>query len=117
MKKMVFAWLAALCMMSCATSKQNVMKDLDELTDEIVENANEYNFRDWQKKQRSFHRIDKKLQKYTFTEGEQAEIDAQRGVCIGYFTVGVYGESSNKITEARMKLQNIVDGIQKALRP
>ena len=55
MKKMVLSGIAALCLMSCATSKQNVMKDLDELTDEIVENANEYNFRDWQKKQRSFH--------------------------------------------------------------
>ena len=35
MKKMVLSGIAILCLMSCATSKKKVMKDLDELTDEI----------------------------------------------------------------------------------
>lgn len=117
MKQFIMIFAAAMCLMSCVSSKQSAINDMRALTEEIGENAMTYNFRDWQKKQRQFHKIDQKLEKYTYTDEEQHEINEMKGECLGYFAKGVLGKASNKITETANQLQDIIDGIQKVLLP
>lgn len=116
-KKTMLTLTAALCMMSCTTGKQAALNEMRDFTAELEENATTYNFRDWQKEQRKFYKIDKKLQRHDYTAEEQHEIGEMKGVCLGYFAKGVLGKASNKIVQVRNQLQGIVDGIQKALVP
>lgn len=117
MKHTIMIFAAALCLMSCATGKRSALNDMRDLTQEISENAMTYNFKDWQKKQREFHKIDQRMQKHTYTPEEQHEINEMKGECLGYFAKGVLGKATNKITQTANQLQEIVDGIQKVLLP
>lgn len=76
MKKIVCLFVCAVfcCLMISCNSKQDPIKELNNIAEEIEANSNNYTEEDWNNISNEIEEINSELEKYQYTDEEQKEI-------------------------------------------
>ena len=118
MKKIrTFAIVAfsAFILTGCST-KQSAMRDLENYSYELRDNAQYYSVRDWQKAVDDFKSIRQRLAKHErdYTPDEKYRIGELEGQCAKYMAQGAKQRLVNGVRNITSELTGIIEGIKGA---
>ena len=117
MKKVFLTCLLAAALTSCHTGKEAALNDLRQLTEQIEQNAADYDLDDWRRVQKKYERIDHRLSNHDYSAAQSREIGQLKGRSLGAIAKGLLSRAGNRFIDAVNQIQSIVDGIQRALEP
>lgn len=77
--------LFSLYMLSCSPGKQEPLRKLEELTEDIRLHHQEYTTADWKKAYARYEQISAEMENYQYSKEETEKIGEMEGECVGYF--------------------------------
>lgn len=77
--------LFSLYMLSCSPGKQEPLRQLEELTEDIRLHHQEYTTADWKKAYARYEQISAEMENYQYSKEETEKIGEMEGECVGYF--------------------------------
>lgn len=77
--------LFSLYMLSCSPGKQEPLRQLEELTEDIRLHHQEYATADWKKAYARYEQISAEMENYQYSKEETERIGEMEGECVGYF--------------------------------
>ena len=72
-------------MLSCSPGKQEPLRKLEELTEDIRLHHQEYTTADWKKAYAKYEQISAEMENYQYSKEETEKIGEMEGECVGYF--------------------------------
>lgn len=77
--------LISMTVFSCSLSKQDPIRQLEELTEDIRLHHQEYTTADWKEAYARYEQIAAEMEKYQYSKEEAEKIGKMEGECVGYF--------------------------------
>ena len=114
-KYLAIVAISALILGSCAT-KQSAMRDLENYSIELRDNAQYYTMRDWQNAVDDFKSIRQRLARHErdYTPEEKRHIGELEGQCAKYMAQGAKQRLVNGVRNITSELTGIIEGIRGA---
>ena len=97
---------------SCSSlGKQDPLRQLEELTEDIRLHHQEYTTADWKKAYARYEQIAAEMESYQYTKEEAARIGEMEGECVGYFMKSAI----NSIDGFKSELKGFINGINETI--
>jgi hypothetical protein len=97
---------------SCSSfGKQDPLRQLEELTEDIRLHHQEYTTADWKNAYARYEQIAAEMESYQYTKEEAARIGEMEGECVGYFMKSAI----NSLGGIESEIKGFVDGINKTM--
>ncbi|MCQ2220798.1 MAG: hypothetical protein MJZ12_05360 [Prevotella sp.] len=111
MKKVYFAIISLVVLISSCQTKQSAINDLRSISQDIAINGDNYSFNDWTKVGKKYYEVNKKIAKHTgdYSDQELQEISKLNGQCVKGFTEGAV----TKVGGAMQMLKSFIGGFLK----
>ena len=103
--------LFSLYVLSCSPGKQEPLRQLEELTEDIRLHHQEYTTADWKKAYARYEQIAAEMENYQYTEEKAEMIGRLEGECVGYFMKSAI----NSLGGIESEIKGFVDGINKTM--
>ena len=105
--------LISMTVFSCSLSKQDPIRQLEELTENIRLHHQEYTTADWKDAYAKYEQIAAEMENYQYTkEEEEAErIGEMEGECVGYFMKSAI----NSMEGFKSELKGFINGINETI--
>lgn len=104
--------MLSLCMMSCH-SKQTPINRLEELAEEVQQNASDYTEEDWQSAANEIELIEVEIEQYEdeYTDEELKEIGRLKGIYLAQLTKYSIKSFKNELEDAMKESEGIIEGL------
>ncbi len=106
---LVFA-MSLFTMTSCSTSS-SALNDLQNFSNELRDNSQNYDAKDWSKAVNKFGKIRKKISKHDYTVAERQRIGKLEGDCAKYMVKGAKEGVMDGILGLGSEIQGVLDAI------
>jgi hypothetical protein len=108
-----------LVMVSCSTTKQSAINQLEDFSYELRDHSRYYNVDDWEKAGKKFVSIRDKISKHEFdyTPEEKAKIGRLEGDCAKYMAKGAKEGVFDKLKNIGSEIKGIIQSIMDAFDP
>jgi len=106
-------------MVSCSTTKQSAINQLEDFSYELRDHSRYYNVDDWEKAGKKFVSIRDKISKHEFdyTPEEKAKIGRLEGDCAKYMAKGAKEGVFDKLKNIGSEIKGIIQSIMDAFDP
>lgn len=103
----------SLCIMSCH-SKQTPINRLEELTEDVQQNASEYTEEDWRSTADEIEFIESEIEQYKdeYTDEELKEIGRLKGIYLAQLTKYSIKSFKNGLEDAMKEAEGIMEGLK-----
>lgn len=109
--------LTSLFISSC-NSKETPINNLDDLTEEIAENNEEYSDADWQDAALQYEQIEADLEEHRseYSDEELQEIGKKKGKCLVFFAKHASKDFKENMKDAVNEVAGILEGFTEGLK-
>lgn len=118
-KHLILCGAMGLMMVSCSTTKQSAINQLEDFSYELRDHSRYYNVDDWEKAGKKFVSIRDKISKHEFdyTPEEKAKIGRLEGDCAKYMAKGAKEGVFDKLKNIGSEIKGIIQSIMDAFDP
>lgn len=118
-KHLILCSVMGLMMVSCSTTKQSAINQLEDFSYELRDHSRYYNVDDWEKAGKKFVSIRDKISKHEFdyTPEEKAKIGRLEGDCAKYMAKGAKEGVFDKLKNIGSEIKGIIQSIMDAFDP
>jgi len=118
-KHLILCSAMGLVMVSCSTTKQSAINQLEDFSYELRDHSRYYNVDDWEKAGKKFVSIRDKISKHEFdyTPEEKAKIGRLEGDCAKYMAKGAKEGVFDKLKNIGSEIKGIIQSIMDAFDP
>lgn len=118
-KHLILCSVMGLMMVSCSTTKQSAINQLEDFSYELRDHSRYYNVDDWEKAGKKFVSIRDKISKHEFdyTPEEKAKIGRLEGDCAKYMAKGAKEGVFDKLKNIGSEIKGIIQSIMDAFEP
>lgn len=118
-KHLILCSAMGLMMVSCSTTKQSAINQLEDFSYELRDHSRYYNVDDWEKAGKKFVSIRDKISKHEFdyTPEEKAKIGRLEGDCAKYMAKGAKEGVFDKLKNIGSEIKGIIQSIMDAFDP
>ena len=118
-KHLILCSAMGLVMVSCSTTKQSAINQLEDFSYELRDHSRYYNVDDWEKAGKKFVSIRDKISKHEFdyTPEEKAKIGSLEGDCAKYMAKGAKEGVFDKLKNIGSEIKGIIQSIMDAFDP
>lgn len=104
--------ICVLCMIAC-NSKQTPINRLEELAEEVQQNASDYTEEDWQSAANEIELIEVEIEQYEdeYTDEELKEIGRLKGIYLAQLTKYSIKSFKNELEDAMKESEGIIEGL------
>ena len=103
--------LISMTVFSCSLSKQDPIRQLEELTENIRLHHQEYTTADWKDAYAKYEQIAAEMENYQYTKEESERIGKMEGECVGYFMKSAI----NSMEGFKSELKGFINGINETV--
>lgn len=105
--------MLSLCMMSC-NSKQTPIDELEELAEDVQQNAYDYTEEDWHSTTEELELIESEIEQYKneYTDEELKEIGRLKGIFLAQLTKYSIKSFKNGLEDAMKEAEGVVEGFR-----
>ena len=103
--------LISMTVFSCSLSKQDPIRQLEELTENIRLHHQEYTTADWKDAYAKYEQIAAEMENFQYTKDEAERIGEMEGECVGYFMKSAI----NSIDGFKSELKGFINGINETV--
>lgn len=109
----IFCAMLTLCIISC-NSKQTPINRLEELTEDVQQNASGYTEEDWQSTAEELELIESEIEQYKdeYTDEELKEIGRLKGIYLAQLTKYSIKSFKNGLEDAMKEAEGIMEGFK-----
>lgn len=118
-KHLILCGAMGLMMVSCSTTKQSAINQLEDFSYELRDHSRYYNVDDWEKAGKKFVSIRDKICKHEFdyTPEEKTKIGRLEGDCAKYMAKGAKEGVFDKLKNIGSEIKGIIQSIMDAFDP
>jgi len=118
-KHLILCGAMGLMMVSCSTTKQSAINQLEDFSYELRDHSRYYNVDDWEKAGKKFVSIRDKISKHEFdyTPEEKTKIGRLEGDCAKYMAKGAKEGVFDKLKNIGSEIKGIIQSIMDAFDP
>ncbi len=118
-KHLILCGAMGLMMVSCSTTKQSAINQLEDFSYELRDHSRYYNVDDWEKAGKKFVSIRDKISKHEFdyTPEEKVKIGRLEGDCAKYMAKGAKEGVFDKLKNIGSEIKGIIQSIMDAFDP
>ena len=118
-KHLILCSAMGLVMVSCSTTKQSAINQLEDFSYELRDHSRYYNVDDWEKAGKKFVSIRDKISKHEFdyTPEEKTKIGRLEGDCAKYMAKGAKEGVFDKLKNIGSEIKGIIQSIMDAFDP
>jgi hypothetical protein len=115
-KHLILCGAMGLMMVSCSTTKQSAINQLEDFSYELRDHSRYYNVDDWEKAGKKFVSIRDKISKHEFdyTPEEKTKIGRLEGDCAKYMAKGAKEGVFDKLKNIGSEIKGIIQSIMDA---
>ena len=112
MRKILCIIATCIIVLSCTAGKQEPIGQLEELTEDIRINHNDYSVADWKRAYASYKQIANDMEEYSYSIEEMKQIGELEGECIGYFMNSAF----NSLDGLKNEVDGFFEGLNEAIK-